>query len=63
MTRIDVIFKGYAVEKFGDVFSDVQIEEARCFAFNRVSELTRELGKQPKGTTENLFLEYLANLI
>lgn len=64
MTSIDKIFKGYAVEKFGEVFSDTEIEEARVYAFNKLSELTaKTMQKQPKGTAQNLFLEYLGGLI
>lgn len=64
MTNIDKIFKEYAIEKFGEVFSDIEIEEARVYALNKLSELTaKTMQKQPKGTAKNLFLEYLGGLI
>lgn len=63
LTRIDKIFKEYAIEKYGDIFSDAQIEEARVYAFNKLSELTtKTMQKQPEGTTKNLFLEYLGGI-
>ena len=60
LTSIDKIFKGYAIEKYGDIFSDSEIEEARVYACNKVAELTAQtMQKQPKGTAQNLFLKYL----
>lgn len=63
MTYIDKIFREYGENFFGkecmDQITDAQVEEARCFAFNECSELTKKYGKQEKGTTEELFCNYI----
>ena len=63
MSSIDKLFKGYGVEFFGEEpmrrVTDAQIEEARVFAFNECARLTEKYGPQTKGTTRELFLNYL----
>ena len=65
MTRIDQIFKGYGEESFGKKYmerlTDSQIEEARCWAFNRLTALTTKYGKQAPGTAKKLFCDYISN--
>lgn len=63
MSAIDRIFRGYGDDFFGkdvmDLITWEQVEEARCFAFKVLDELTKNYGKQENGTVEGLFLNYL----
>ncbi len=60
---IDKQFRKIGEEFFGkepmDRITDDQVTEARVFAFNVLSELTRDFGKQEPGTLEELFCNYL----
>ena len=63
---IDIIFRGYAEEHYGkekaQEFTDEQIEEARCFAYEDLTELTKQYGKQDKNRVKDLFFGYLETL-
>lgn len=63
MTRIDRIFKQYAVDFFGETpterLTEEQIEEARVFAFSELHKLTEKYGRQKDGTCREIFLNYL----
>ena len=63
---IDVMFRGYAEEHYGkekaDEFTDAQIEEARCFAYEDLVELTKMYGRQESGKVKELFYGYLETL-
>lgn len=68
MAYIDDIFREYGEEFFGkdamDKVTDAQVEEARCNACQMLYELTKEYGKQEKGTVKELFCNYVfANFI
>lgn len=60
---IDQIFRGYGEEFFGkecmDQITDAQVEEARCWAFTELNDLTAKYGKQEKGTVKELFCNYI----
>lgn len=60
---IDVLFRGYGENFFGkeamDRITDEQVEEARIYAMTTVSELTKQLGLQKKGTAKELFCNYI----
>lgn len=60
MSFIDRTFKEYAVEVYGDIFTEEEIANARAQAFEAVADRTEATGqKQPKGTVKRFFLEYL----
>ncbi len=63
MTYLGRIFRGYAVEQFGEQamanITDEQVEEARVMAFKVLEGLTYSHGRQSNGTCKNLFLTYL----
>ncbi len=60
---IDRIFRGYGEEFFGkqamDMITDAQVEEARCWTFNELHDLTARYGKQEEGTAQELFCNYI----
>ena len=60
---IDKIFRGYGEEFFGkecmDQITNAQVEEARCWVFTEVGNLTAAYGKQPSGTVKKLFCNYI----
>jgi len=60
---IDKIFRGYGEDFFGkecmNQITDTQVEEARCWAMNELTNLTSKYGKQEKGTAEELFCNYI----
>lgn len=60
---IDKLFRRYGEEFFGktamDMVTDEQVSEARCAAFQTTCELTEKYGKQEKGTTKELFCNYV----
>lgn len=63
MSHIDKIFRRYGEEFFGkkcmDQITDAQVEEARCWAFKELNNLTVEYGKQAPDTVKELFCNYI----
>lgn len=63
---IDVLFRRYGEESFGkesmDKITDEQVEEARIYAITMLSELTKQLGLQEKGTAKELFCNYISDV-
>lgn len=60
---IDRVFRGYGEEFFGkaamDLITDDQVEEARCFACQGLSDLTKKYGKQENWVVKELFCNYV----
>lgn len=56
---IDKTFRGYGERDFGkklmDTVSSKQLEAFRCETFKALDSMTKQFGKQPKGTAEALF--------
>lgn len=63
MTSIDKVFYKHAEEFFGKTamerITDEQVEEARVWACRETSRMTAKYGLLPKGTTQELFNNYL----
>ena len=67
LTYVDKVFKTYAVEEYGDIFSDQEIENARVMAFCYWSDYCKSMIEQGiavdtqahKGEVKMAFLEYL----
>ena len=63
MAYIDRVFKGYAIDAFGDRFTDAEIEEARTYAFRACSDLIEKTRcRAPKGTVEKFFIARLTEI-
>lgn len=58
-TAVDRIFRSYGERDFGKKLMDTvpskQLEAFRCEAFKALDSMTKQFGKQEKGTCEALF--------
>lgn len=60
---IDVLFRKYGEDFFGteamSQITDDQVEKARIWTMNELSELSKKNGLQEKGTMKALFCNYV----
>ena len=60
---IDRVFRSYGEERFGKKamarVTSEEVEQARVFTCRVIHDLTRDFGKQEKGTEKDIFCDYV----